>query len=191
MALLPGTIDLGKFRVVYEEERRRSPDTADGYFLQQRAIIRLNEDLVKIEQCEDYTVYCDDANFRKEAGKRPSPLQYFIASVGFCMFSQLKRLAIRANVPIQDLEMDLRITYDLTGKFPTADFSSAAQGLSYLFRIQSTASIEKISQVAQLTDRSCHTVNSMRKRMPVAGKLSVDGREYDIAIERDQVMVQV
>ena len=42
MALLPGTIDLGKFRVVYEEERRRSPDTADGYFLQQRAIIRLN-----------------------------------------------------------------------------------------------------------------------------------------------------
>ena len=107
------------------------------------------------------------------------------------MFSQLKRLAIRADVPIQDLEMDLRITYDLTGKFPAADFSSAAQGLSYLFRIQSTASIEKIIQVAQLTDRSCHTVNSMRKRMPVTGKVSVDGREYDIAIERDQVMVQV
>jgi len=180
MALLPGTIDLGKFRVVYEEERQRSSDTADGYFLQQRAIIRLNEELVKIEQAEDYTVYCDDANFRKEAGKRPSPLQYFIASIGFCMFSQLKRLATRSEVPIQDLEMDLRITYDLTGKFPVIDLSEAAQGLSYLFRIQSAAAAEEIIKVAQLTDSSCHTVNSMRNRMPVSGKLILNEREYEI-----------
>jgi hypothetical protein len=28
----PGTIDLGKFRLVYEEERRRLSDGSDGYF---------------------------------------------------------------------------------------------------------------------------------------------------------------
>jgi uncharacterized OsmC-like protein len=180
MSLLPGTIDLGKFRVVYEEERQRSADTADGYFLQHRAIIRLNEELVKIEQCEDYTVYCDDANFRKEAGKRPSPLQYFIASIGFCMFSQLKRLAGKAEVQIQDLEMDLRVTYDLTGTFPAGDPSRAAQGLSYCFKIDSTAPTEKLIKVAQQADRSCHTVNSMRKRMPVSGKVLLKEREYEI-----------
>ena len=53
----------------------------------------LNEELVKLAQQEDYAVYCDDENFKKQAGKRPSPLQYFIASIGFCMFSQLKRFA--------------------------------------------------------------------------------------------------
>jgi hypothetical protein len=49
------------------------------------AIIRLNDDLVRLERCKDYTVSFDEANFRKGAGKRPSLLQYFIASIGFCM----------------------------------------------------------------------------------------------------------
>ena len=129
MTHLPGTIDLGKFRVVYEEERERPSDGSDGYLLQQRAIIRLNEELVKLTQRDDYTVYCDDEKFKKQHGKRPSPLQYFIASIGFCMFSQFKRLATKSEVALDDLEMDLRMTYDLSGKFPIKDFSDAAQGM--------------------------------------------------------------
>ena len=181
MPTIPGTIDLGKFRVVYEEEREHGSGDSDGYLLQQRAIIRLNEALVKIEQPEDYTIYCDDENFKKQAGKRPSPLQYFIASIGFCMFSQFKRLAVKAEVPLDDLEMDLRMTYDLTGKFPHKDFSQAARGLSYFFKIKTAAPAEKVIKVAQFADKGCHTVNSMRKRMPLAGKIILNDREYTIA----------
>jgi uncharacterized OsmC-like protein len=180
MPTVPGTIDLGKFRVVYKEERERGSGDSDGYLLQQRAIIRLNEALVKIEQPEDYTVYCDDENFKKQAGKRPSALQYFIASIGFCMFSQFKRLAARAEVAIDDLEMDLRMTYDLSGKFPIKNFSDAAQGISYVFKVKSESPLENVIKVAQAADKGCHTVNSMRKRMPVAGKFLLNDREYEI-----------
>ncbi len=180
MSTLPGTIDLGKFRVVYEEEQERPSGRADGYLLQQRAVIRLNEALVRIEQPEDYTVYCDDENFKKQHGKRPSPLQYFIASIGFCMFSQFKRLAAKSEVPLDDLEMDLRMTYDLTGQFPTQSFSDAAQGISYIFKIASSAPLEKIIQVAQAAGKGCHTVNSMRKRMPVTGRITLDNRDFPL-----------
>ena len=180
MPTVPGTIDLGKFRVVYEEEREGGSADPDSYFLQQRAIIRLNEALVKIEQAEDYTVYCDDEKFKKQMGKRPSPLQYFIASIGFCMFSQFKRLAVKADVALDDLEMDLRMTYDLSGKFPLKDFSQAAQGLSYLFSIKTAAAADEVIKVAQFADKGCHTVNSMRKRMPVSGKIILNDREYAI-----------
>ena len=71
MPTIPGTIDLGKFRVVYEEEQEYGSSESNGYLLQQRAIIRLNEALVKIEQPDDHAVYCDDENFKKQAGKRP------------------------------------------------------------------------------------------------------------------------
>jgi uncharacterized OsmC-like protein len=181
MSTAPGTIDLGRFRVLYEEERERPSGGADGYLLQQRAIIRLNEALVKIEQQEDYTVYCNDENFKKQHGKRPSPLQYFIASIGFCMFSQFKRLAVKSEVALDDLEMDLRMTYDLTGRFPIQNFSDAAQGISYVFKILSDSPLEKIIKVAQAADKGCHTVNSMRKRMPVAGKILLNEREYALA----------
>jgi uncharacterized OsmC-like protein len=180
MPKVPGTIDLGKFRVVYEEKREQGSGDSDDYLLQQRAIIRLNEALVKIEQPEDYTVYCNDENFKKQMGKRPSPLQYFIASIGFCMFSQFKRLAAKAEVALDDLEMDLRMTYDLNGRFPLNDFFQAAQGLSYLFNVKSAAPAEKVIKVAQFADKGCHTVNSMRKRMPVAGKIILNDREYVI-----------
>jgi uncharacterized OsmC-like protein len=181
MASLPGTIDLGKFRVVYEEERERPSDNSDSYLLQQRAIIRLNEELVKLEQPDDYTVYCDDEKFKQQHGKRPSPLQYFIASIGFCMFSQFKRLAAKAGILLDDLEMDLRMTYDLSGRFPIKDFSAAAQGISYVFKIQSDAPLEKVITVAQAADKGCHTVNSMRKQMPVSGKFVLNEREYAVS----------
>src|SRR5262245_9713767 len=180
MSAIPGTIDLGKFRVVYEEEREHEPDGGDSYLLQQRAVIRLNEELVKLNQQEDYTVYCDDKEFKRRAGKRPSPLQYFIATIEFCMFSQLKRFALKAEIPIDDLEMDLRMTYDLSGKFPIKKFSDAAQGLSYLFKMKSSAPLESIIKIAHSADRGCHTVNSMRKRIPVAGKLILNDLEYEI-----------
>ena len=181
MALFPGTIDLGKFRVVYEEERQRPSDGADGYLLQQRAIIRLNEELAKLEPRDDYAVYCDDEEFKRQHGKRPSALQYFIASIGFCMFSQFKRLAAKAEVALDDLEMDMRMTYDLSGKFPVKDFSAAAQGIAYVFKINSAAPLRKVIPVVQAADRGCHTVNSMRKRMPVSGRFVLNDQVYELA----------
>ncbi len=180
MARAPGTIDLGKYRVVYEEKRRPTAGGKQGYFLQQRAIIRLNEELVKVERSEDYTVLCDDKHFQAATGKRPSPLQYFIASIGFCMFSQLTRFASRLGVLIEDLEMELRMTYDLSGSFSLSDISAATQGLSYEIKIKSPAPMERVMRVAQLTDKGCHTVNSMRKKTPVAGKMVLNDRKYEI-----------
>lgn len=173
-------IDLGKFRISYEEARERASDRTEGYCLQQRATIRLSQDLIKIERGEDYTILCDEANFRKEAGSRPSPLQYFIASIGFCMFSQMGRFAARLEVPLEEAEMDLRMTYDIWTKSRLNDLPAAAQALAYRFDIRSPASLERVIRLAQLTDKGCHTVNSMRNRIAVTGKWVCNGREFDI-----------
>jgi len=37
-----------------------------------------------------------------------------------------------------------------------------------------------VIKVAQAADKGCHTVNSMRKRMPVSGKLILNAWEYEI-----------
>lgn len=123
-------------------------------------------------------VYCDDEDFKKQHGKRPSPLQYFIASIGFRMFSQFKRLAAKSEVALNDIEMDLRMTHDLSGKFAIKDFSATAQGIRYIFKISSESPLEQIIQVSQASDKSCHTVNSMRKRMPVSGSFVLNERAY-------------
>ncbi|MEO6165014.1 MAG: OsmC-related (seleno)protein, partial [Candidatus Binatia bacterium] len=65
----------------------------------------------------------------KQYGQRPSPPRYFIAAIGVRMFSQVKREAAKSEVALDDLEMVLRMTYDLSGKFPFKDFSATAQGI--------------------------------------------------------------
>src|SRR5262249_53100929 len=126
MRQVAGTIRLGRLHVNYEEPEKSS---SDEYFLEQRAVVRLSEDLVKIKRPDDYTVFCDATQFTKQARKRPSPLQYFIASLGFCMFSQMGRFAARMKVAIDDAEMDLRVAYDLRAKKRRADYATAAQEL--------------------------------------------------------------
>jgi hypothetical protein len=97
------------------------------------------------------------------------------------MFSQLARFAAKSEVPIDDAEMDVRMTYDLRTKARRADFATAAEGLNYILTIRSNAPVEKVIRVVQLTDKGCHTVNSMRNRVPVSGKLVLNDRELAIA----------
>lgn len=96
------------------------------------------------------------------------------------MFSQFKRLATKSEVALDDLEMDLRMTYDLSGKFPIKDFSDAAQGIRYVFKVECPSPLDQVIKVAQAADKGCHTVNSMRKRMPVSGKLILNDWEHEI-----------
>ena len=72
----------------------------------------------------------------------------------------------KAAVAIDDLEME--------------DFSQAARGLSYFLTSRPPRPTDKVIKVAQFADKGCHTVNSMRKRMPVAGKIILNEREYAI-----------
>jgi uncharacterized OsmC-like protein len=46
-------------------------------------VIRLIEDQLKEARVGEYTLLCDEARSRKGGGKAPSPLQYFVAAVGF------------------------------------------------------------------------------------------------------------
>ena len=78
-----GKIDLAKFREVTREQRERAKAGPEGYVLQQRAVIRLVEDQLKEARVGEYTILCDEAKSRKGGGKAPSPLQYFVAAVGF------------------------------------------------------------------------------------------------------------
>jgi hypothetical protein len=85
MAALPGTIDLGRLRLFYNEERQCA---SESYLLQQRAVIRLDHELIKLERQDDYTVLFDDAKFQAQAGKRPSPLQFSLRQSDFaCLHS--------------------------------------------------------------------------------------------------------
>jgi len=78
-----GKIDLGKFRETMAEQQIAARKGPEGHTLVQRARIRLIEDQLKEARVGEYTIVCDEAKARRGGGKAPSPLQYFVAAIGF------------------------------------------------------------------------------------------------------------
>ena len=78
-----GRIDSPKFRSVMKEQQEAARQGPEGHTLVQRATIRLIEDQLKEARVGEYTIVCDEAKARRGGGKAPSPLQYFIAAIGF------------------------------------------------------------------------------------------------------------
>ena len=78
-----GRIDLEKFREVMRKQQEAARKGPEGHTLVQRARIRLIEDQLKEARVGEYTILCDEAKARRGGGKGPSPLQYFVAAIGF------------------------------------------------------------------------------------------------------------
>jgi len=95
------------------------------------------------------------------------------------MFSQLTRYASELDVQIDDAEMDIRMSYDTRGKLLLEDISPGCRELSYVFKIKSPASPEKVRQLLQMIEKGCHTINSLKQPVPVCGKLVHNGQELE------------
>lgn len=95
------------------------------------------------------------------------------------MFSQLARYASQLDVEIEDAEMDIRMSYDTRGKLLLADVSPQCQELTYVLKVKSPAAPEKVQEMVKLIEKGCHTINTIRNPVPVAGKLVLNDQELE------------
>lgn len=96
------------------------------------------------------------------------------------MFSQLARYASELEIPIDDAEMDIRMSYDTRGKLLLADISPGAQEVSYTFEITSPAPPEKIREMVRLIEKGCHTINTVKHPTPVSAKVIHNGAAIEL-----------
>jgi predicted nucleic acid-binding protein len=98
------------------------------------------------------------------------------------MFSQLTRYASELDIQIDDAEMDIRMSYDTRGKQHIADVSPACQEVNYVFKIKSPAPTSKITELVEMIEKGCHTINTLKEPIPVNGKLAHNGETIEIKV---------
>ena len=96
------------------------------------------------------------------------------------MFSQLARYASELEIPIEDAEMDIRMSYDTRGKLLLAEVSPGAREVDYTFEITSPAPPEKIRELVRLIEKGCHTINTIKQPTPVAARVIHNGVEIEL-----------
>lgn len=76
-------IDSASFREALTERQDCAKTSLEGRHLAQRTKIRLLENQLKEATVGEFTILCDGAAARRGDDKAPSPLQYFVAAIGF------------------------------------------------------------------------------------------------------------
>jgi uncharacterized OsmC-like protein len=109
--------------------------------------------------------------------KGPSPLDYFMAAVGFCENVTFARYAVLEGLDIDSLQTSVRGHWDRRGQGDFSDVEPSFRDFVVETRITSTDSVEKIKRVALTVHRRCPMHSTIAKAGKVVDRLFVNGSE--------------
>jgi uncharacterized OsmC-like protein len=120
----------------------------------------------------DLKWYADESKERGGTGKGPSPLSYFLSSMGFCQFVHYAEHAMVDGIKLESLEM--RVNGTIVAQRPRR-FTE----VTYEVRISSPESEATIRRLAKKAADDCYVTNTLKKSCKVTGTILHNGEKID------------
>ncbi len=120
----------------------------------------------------DLKWYADESKERGGTGKGPSPLSYFLSSMGFCQFVHYAEHAMVDGIKLESLEMKVNGT--IVTQRPRR-FTE----VTYEVRISSPDSEETIRELAKKAADDCYVTNTLKRSCKVIGTIFHNGKQID------------
>jgi uncharacterized OsmC-like protein len=114
----------------------------------------------------------DEPKDRGGQGLGPSPLSYFLSSMGFCQFVHFAEHAMERGLAIESLEMKVE------GK-ASMQRPRRFTGVTYEVRIASPEGDEAIKDLAKAAAEDCYVTNTLREACTVKGLVFLNGKMLD------------
>ena len=170
-----GHIDLKRIREAHELRavEMREPDSNRRIII--RAKVRTQDNLIKEARVGKFTFQCDEAGMLGGDGTAPNPLAYFVASIGFCLLTQLTRACALEDLPVESMEMDVRASFPLESKYGISDVSAACEQVTYTVDVQGAVDPERLRAALEWAESVCHVVRSLKEPVPVEMVLKING----------------
>jgi len=128
----------------------------------------------------DHHLISDEPKAVGGAGLGPSPLDYFMASIGFCENVTFARYASLNELSLDSLQTNVRGHWNRTGQAESSDVEPAFIDFVVETRVASSDSVEKIKRVAMTAHRRCPMHSTITKVGEVVDKLFVNGVEVPL-----------
>jgi len=110
----------------------------------------------------------------------PSPLDYFVAAVGFCENVTFARYATLQGLSFDSLETSVRRHWDRRGQGDYTDIEPAFTDFVVETRVASTDSVEKIKRVTEIVHKRCPMHSTIARVGKVVDRLLVNGVEVPL-----------
>jgi len=118
------------------------------------------------------TWYSDEPADRGGGGKGPSPLSYFLSSLGFCQFAHYAEHSLLLDLKLDSL--DMKVSGNIVMQRPRR-FTE----VTYEVRISSSNNDEMIRKLARAAAEDCYVTNTLKRSIPVTGTIIHNGQKID------------
>ena len=145
-----------------------------------RADARLLGQQYQEAKVKDFTIACDEPVPSGGTGKGPTPLDFFVASVGFCENVMFTRNAALQGLEFDSLETSVQGHWDRRGLYEIGGIDPSFKDMTVETRVTSKAPTKKIVEVARATHRTCPMRATIGKAVKVTDKLVVNGKEIPL-----------
>lgn len=128
----------------------------------------------------NFTIAADEPITSGGTDKGPTPLDFFVASIGFCENVMFARHAALLGLNIESLETSVRGHWDRKGQYEIGGAEPSFKDMIVETRVTTKDPAEKVVEVTKLTHRRCPMHATISKAMKVTDKLYVNGQEVSI-----------
>jgi uncharacterized OsmC-like protein len=127
-----------------------------------------------------HRLICDEPAVVGGSDKGPSPLDYFMAAIGFCENVTFARYATLNGLDFDSLQTTVRGRWDRRGQADFSDIEPAFKEFIVETRVTSTDSVENIRKVVATAHKRCPMHSTIEKVGKVEDKLYVNGTEVPL-----------
>jgi uncharacterized OsmC-like protein len=176
-------INMEKGRQIYEQTRARFASNPALGKTTIRAVAKLLEDMHIEGRVGRFHLESDEPAVRGGTDLGPTPLQYFVAGTAFCLITQIARFAPLYDVPLEEVQADVRAEFNAADKFVTDDSNGAFEQVTYALTVRSSAPPERVRPLIEHAERACHATQSLRRPVPVSLEVQLNGQPLPLTGE--------
>jgi hypothetical protein len=139
------------------------------------AEIRAIEGQLKEARSRQFVIRSDEGPIVGGDDAAPSPLTYFVASIGFAILTDLVRAFALDDVAIDGLSLSIRADFPLGAKYAGVAGGAEADRVVYEVEIESPEAHERVRPAIIWTEKHCHALNTIRRPVPIDATYRVNG----------------
>ena len=170
------------FKTIVEELRSKAATATDPKQTlgTARADAKLLGQQYQEVRVRNFTIACDEPVPSGGTDKGPTPLEFFVASIGFCENVMFTRNAVLQGLQFESLETSVHGHWDRRGQFMIGGTDPAFKDMTVETRVTSNSQPEKVVEVTRAAHRTCPMRQTIGKAMQVTDKLFVNGKEVPL-----------
>ncbi len=170
------------FRGIVEDSIRKLREATDPIQTlgTSRADVKLIGQQYQEAKVGKFALACDEPVTAGGTDKAPTPLEFFMSSIGFCENVIFTRHAALLNLQFDSLETSVKGHWERKGQYAIDGADPSFKDVTIETKVTTKDSIEKVAEVTRRTHKGCPMHATIAKAMKVTDKLFVNGREIPL-----------